>query len=365
LQTEVAVGSGQAELQTHEAANDATVLAEAQAAAEAAKQEQARLAAEAKAREEAKAKAEAAAREKARLAAEAKAREEAKAKAEAAAQEKARLATEAKIRAALEAEMRAEAAAKAKAEQSAQPSLQELQDLIKRLQQAYRQGDIKAFSALFSPSARSNERTSLAGIRSDYEQLFASTQARDLRMTSMVWEKEKDYARGLGEYEVTVQPKGEGQGSISQGEVTIQVERRASGGLQITRFYFEAITPPVQDKEALAALMQSFRQAYEQGDIEQFMALFASDAQTNNQASVAGIRKDYLDLFKNTAQRSLELTGMKWLFDGNKARGEAKYTVSIRTQPNQETPSMYEGTLWIEVENRAGGLKVTHFAFVE
>jgi general secretion pathway protein A len=360
-----------------EARAKAEAAAMAKAKAEAEAREKARMAAEAKARAEAearakaeaaaKAKAEAEAREKARLAAEAKAREEAeaRAKAEAAAKvrEKARLAAEAKLKADLEAKKQAATTAKAR-QASAKPSLQELQDLMKRLQQAYRQGDIAAFTGLFSPTARTNDQTSLSGIRADYQQLFSTSEERELTMASMVWEKEQNYARGLGEYEVTIHSKGSPGIKRSKGKATVQVERRNSGELQITRFYFEAA--PVITESALNGLMQTFRQAYEQGDIDQFMNIFSPDAQTNDRATVAGIREDYVSLFKSTAQRSLELKDIKWDIDGDKkARGEAKFTVAIKAKADQQNPAVYKGTLWIEVQDRQGNPLVTHFAFVQ
>lgn len=364
-----------------EAEARARAEAEARAKAEREAREKARLAAEAKAREEAKAeaaakekarlaaeaKARAEAQEKARLAAEAKARAEAEAKAQAEVQEKARLEAEARVRAALQAKTQEEAAAKAKhAEiEASKPSLQELRDLMNKLQFAYRQGNIGAFAALFSPTARSNDQTSLAGIRADYQQLFATTAARNLKMTAVVWEKEPNFARGIGEYEVSNLAKGQQKSATSKGKVTLQVERRSSGELRITRFYFEA-AKPVMTQEALNALMQRFRQAYEQGNIDQFMSIFAADAQTNDQANVAGIRQDYTSLFKNTAQRSLQLQTIKWnVDDEGKARGEAKFRVAIKNQPNQQAADVYSGTLWIEVENRDGQILLTHLAFVQ
>jgi general secretion pathway protein A len=374
---------------------EAKMKAEAQARAAAevkAKAEsQARLAAEAKAKaeREAKAKAEAEA-----AAAVARAKAEAKAKATAMAPQSAPTvktapaagavasaatsvasAVPAQARVLEEANSSAVAAAAkdtlaapatAKTQPETEISLPELQKVIQRFQHAYEKGDLAEIGSLFAPKARTNNQTDVAGIRSDYQKFFDKTVERQLAFNGLAWEREPGYARGMGEYEVVTRLKGKQAQNHSQGKFTIQLERNAKG-VQITRFYFDentqqAVSPGMNDNE-LNRLMDTFISTYEAGDIEAFMRLFAADAQTNSRSSVAGIRKDYAGLFKNTLARKLKLENLHWSRDGAIARGEANYVVQV--QSAGRSANVYKGSLWVQVEQREGRPLITNFAFAE
>jgi len=103
---------------------------------------------------------------------------------------------------------------------------------------------------------------------------------------------------------------------------------------------------------------------YEAGDITNFMKLFAKDAQTNDRATVEGIRDDYVGLFDNTKSRKIAFSNLEWKWDGETARGEARYDVDV--QPNgQDKIDHYQGQVWIQVERRDNVLRIPHFAFAE
>mgnify|MGYP000630775865 CR=1 FL=1 len=103
---------------------------------------------------------------------------------------------------------------------------------------------------------------------------------------------------------------------------------------------------------------------YEAGDINNFMNLFAKDAQTNDRATVQGIREDYAGLFDNSRTRKISFSKLGWKWDGETARGEARYDVDV--QPiGQDKIDHYQGQLWIQVERRDKKLRITHFAFSE
>ena len=399
--------------------------AEAQAAAEArAKAElQARVAAESKARAEREAKAKAEAEAKAAAEAQAKAKAEAQAKAEAA--KKAEAEAQAKAEAE-EARARAEAQAKAEAEKARVAALEKttqpspplaatataqipsqaganservvssvsgekaaaktavdpaagdtdaaFNNVIERFKKAYEAGDISSVTALFALNARTNDRTDLAGIRADYQKLFEISDRRQLSFQGLTWKVEAGYVRGMGGYKVLTHVK-KGQNTVtSQGSVTLQLE--GSGrDLRITRFYFDEHVPEGEGAgkaaaggtppggEALNHLVRDLVSTYEAGNIENFMALFAADAQTNDRSTVAGIREDYISLFRNSVSRKMTLNNFRWDRDGMIARGEGKYTVEIQS-PGRPV-ARYSGSLWIQVENRGEKALITHLAFVE
>jgi TolA protein len=340
--------------------------ARAQAKAEAEAEEKARLAAIAekqaaeKRAAEARAAAEAKARAEAKAQAEAKARAEAKAKAEA----------EAKAKAEAEAKRQAElAAAKAKAATISPNALRVLTQLF---ESGYAKGDLDGLLALFAPGIRTNDQTSLNGVRGDYQALFSGTTERSFQFKNLRWENDVAYALGNGEYVSSIHSE-RGIALQSTGKVTLQLEKQADR-LLITRFYFNGEDPNrrVLDMlakrvpaEALANLLQSFTKAYEAGNIEQFMVLFAADAQSNDRPNVQGIREDYQGLFENTSLRKIDLKAMTWQWDENGvARGEGTYDVEVQAN-GQSNTNLYHGKLWIQVEQRDDGARITHLAFAE
>jgi hypothetical protein len=190
------------------------------------------------------------------------------------------------------------------------------------------------------------------------------------------WERENNYARAAGEYETSILRQGKNTADQEKGKLILQLEDRA-GDLKITRFYFSDTTAikssvpaakaePVKilPSNELNALVKTLITTYEAGDITNFMKLFSKDAQTNDRATVQGIREDYVSLFESTTSRNIGFTNLAWKWDGEIARGEARYNVDV--QPNgQAKIDHYQGQLWIQVERRDNNLRITHFAFSE
>ena len=111
-------------------------------------------------------------------------------------------------------------------------------------------------------------------------------------------------------------------------------------------------------------MLTAFGKVYAAGNIDQFMGLFAADAQTNDRATPAGIREDYAGLFKNTSFRQITFRDMKWKSDGTTERGEGKYEVVVQNNGSSKRDT-YKGPLWIQVERRNGEPRIIYFTFAE
>ena len=355
-----------------------------------------------KAQAAAKAKLEAEAKAQAVMAAKAKAEEEARAKAAIAAQVKAKAEEEAKAKAAIatQEKARAEAEAAAKAEAQAKADAKKVADtqtiasatvsispvalnkMVGDFETAYQAGDLDKLMDLYALNVRTNNQTNLAGVRGEYQSLFVGSTERSIKFSNLNWEREENYARGTGQYAVSVLRKGERAASEETGKITLQLENR-SGKLQITRFYSSepVITPVAVAVEAnkvstnsnpfsripvkeLNSLLSELKSSYAAGDIEAFMHLFAKDAQTNDRATVEGIREDYVGLFKNTSFREIAFKQMNWTWNGSIAHGAGIYNVDVQAN-GQTQRDHYKGQVWIQMERREGGVRITHFAFSE
>ncbi len=102
-------------------------------------------------------------------------------------------------------------------------SLPALQALMKGVFSAYASGDLEAFMSHFAPTAFTNDRTDLEGIRRDYRELFLNTERRKMQ-ADLAWEMlDEQRARGEGRFVVTVQPKGAREARIVTGTLVVQV----------------------------------------------------------------------------------------------------------------------------------------------
>jgi hypothetical protein len=113
----------------------------------------------------------------------------------------------------------------------------ELDTLLKRFVFVYQAGDIEQFLNLFANDVRTNDRTSKAGLREDYEDLFGTTDMRQMVLGNVTWEVNDNHANGWGNFEVKVRKAGpEEQIKIFNGSLTFQVDK-IDGRLQIKKLY--------------------------------------------------------------------------------------------------------------------------------
>jgi putative secretion ATPase (PEP-CTERM system associated) len=274
----------------------------------------------------------------------------------------------------------------------------ELINLVDNFLAYYASADLDKVMGLFASDARTNNRTNAQGIRSDYTELFKSTTMRKMNIGPLQWSIENDYARGIGDYQARINPVGTQNSQTFSGNITIQVQKDDQG-LKITRFYFsnqtvstgpriqeggtaaapaapqpapvvaaaaapQASTPPAQTQSGditakdLQNLVNKFAQTYANGDIDGLMSLFANNAKTNDQTTIAGIRKDYVDLFKGTNTRQMIINNMKWTLSGEQATGQGPFEVRVQPKGNNST-TVVKGSLKMTVIKNGGSSQVT------
>lgn len=102
--------------------------------------------------------------------------------------------------------------------------------LLSVLSLLYEKGDLEAFLALFDENARA-ENGGKARIRSDYDNLFRTTDARKLYIYDVNWAKDGDIYRGKGSFQAKVLQKGASSPRIYNGTITLEVLKRAPSPL--------------------------------------------------------------------------------------------------------------------------------------
>lgn len=104
-------------------------------------------------------------------------------------------------------------------------SIDELKQVLENFASAYRAGDIERFMALFALDAKTNDHSTLQGIRGDYVELFAGTESRKIDLSAMQWQREGSVSRGEGVYVVKVQPKGKSKIDVYRGKLWFNIMR--------------------------------------------------------------------------------------------------------------------------------------------
>ncbi|MFV2055528.1 MAG: XrtA/PEP-CTERM system-associated ATPase [Thiohalomonadales bacterium] len=247
----------------------------------------------------------------------------------------------------------------------------DLENVLTEFSRAYQAGDINKLTDLFALDARTNSQTSVVGIRTDYLDLFQATAFRAMSFPTIRWENQgPDRVRGLGTYEARIKSKGAVNPKIYTGKLTMRIESRNSE-LKISQFYFTEDTVKdlgdTQTKEATTVsqtevdrFITAFVESYEGGNLGQLMSMFSPNARTNDQTTLAGIRKDHQDLFNGTTARQMFLKNMVWSYEANRVSGGGDFEVLIQSTNSDEFVS-YKGKITIKLQKDAGYLKLTQF----
>ena len=114
-----------------------------------------------------------------------------------------------------------------------------------------------------------------------------------------------------------------------------------------------------ESADTLSALLHRFVSSYETGNLDQFMTLFAEDAQTNERRNRDEIRTDYDDLFQTTDRRRLKPIDINWEAGNHTVQGWGRFEVKVRKKGKPEVTT-YIGGLRFRVEKPGPQLRITH-----
>ena len=89
-------------------------------------------------------------------------------------------------------------------------------------------------------------------------------------------------------------------------------------------------------EQELDTITSQFVNSYELGDIKQFTALFTNNVISNSHVDITGLKEQYAEVFKNTADRQMILHDIKWKFRKGKAIGKAKMELSLVSTINSQ-----------------------------
>jgi len=121
------------------------------------------------------------------------------------------------------------------------------------------------------------------------------------------------------------------------------------------------VEPPASQqitRDALGQLLLDFVRKYQAGDLDQFISLFAENAQGNERRDRGQVRKDYEDLFQTTDGRRLRLIDVNWQRVSGGVQVWGRFDVKVRKNGGQEVKT-YTGKLKFHVEKQGPRLLIT------
>lgn len=236
-------------------------------------------------------------------------------------------------------------------------SRHEIEDVINRFTVAFEAGHSRELTDLFASEKFSSSFSSLNGIKSEYRELFRNSRDRQLELNSFFWEHDFDEARGTAKYNANVRLLDANISKTISADVDITL-RRLKGKIYITQFklkekkvvasapkFIKDMTKDIATKEKpryptpaeLQDLVTQYVTAYETGDVDDLMKLFASATWTNSRSGLVEMKQNYSDLFDTTSDREVFIKNVKWEIKGDKAMGTGEMLLTIHTDDQVQT----------------------------
>jgi hypothetical protein len=98
--------------------------------------------------------------------------------------------------------------------------------------------------------------------------------------------------------------------------------------------------------------------AYEAGDLDRFMGLFAADARSKESSSRNGIRSDYRKLFRETQRRRIALVGIAWRQESGHMKGQGSFQVQTWAEGSTAARKS-SGSVTLVVQRKGGRPLIT------
>jgi hypothetical protein len=104
--------------------------------------------------------------------------------------------------------------------------------------------------------------------------------------------------------------------------------------------------------------------SYETGDLKHFVSLFSKEIKTNDRIDLAGVTKDYSELFSTTSDRQMFIQNLKWNNEKIGAKGTGDLEVVVLSDEGNPVYSM-EGKIQIVAQKIDHDVKITHLYHIE
>ncbi len=230
--------------------------------------------------------------------------------------------------------------------------------------------ELRAESDVLEKTRREAEAVERARLEAKLEkaakaQAAAEAKARQeaqARVKAEAAAKEAIKAKATAEAKARAALKAEQDEARSRAEAKARATLKAEQEKAQAQAKAEAAKTVYIKVDELTQMLETFASTYKAGDIEQFMALFSTDAKTNDRNTLRGIREDYVGLFTSTVLRKIDFNNMQWKWERGASHGEGTYVVKVQ-QNGKGKIDTYRGNLRISIGRYDSKLLISSFAF--
>lgn len=112
--------------------------------------------------------------------------------------------------------------------------------------------------------------------------------------------------------------------------------------------------------DELDRLVANFIGSYNEGDLAEFMNLMDEDLRTDEPGGKAALRQAYMQIFRESRMRELELLELSWQRNGDTMVGSSAYVSQLTSRRDGATRTT-RGHLRLEVSRQAAGPRISGF----
>lgn len=151
------------------------------------------------------------------------------------------------------------------------------------------------------------------------------------------------------------------QGLHEEDAGILAVSENLHRDLELTKYIQpKATSRSLPSADDLDRLVANFIGSYNEGDLAEFMNLMDDDLRTDEPGGKTALRQAYMQLFRESRIRELELSALSWQRDGDIMVGSTEYVSQLTSRRDGVTRTT-RGHLRLEVSKQAAGPRISGF----
>jgi len=224
----------------------------------------------------------------------------------------------------------------------------EIVTLLNQFSTYFKAGHLDALLSLLPDNEANDKPQSISNLVKEYEVTFAQTTDREVAIGSIDWRHENHKSTGRGNYKVKMRMRDTLDKKTINATLKITLTRK-NDRIHISNFELlnreeTIINNPGNTKNTtqlskqhqqdyptrseLQDLVTRYVDAYESGDIDKLMTLFASASWTTDVAGLTELRQEYNDLFNSTTEREIFVNKINWSMKDGRAVGTGELALT-------------------------------------
>lgn len=262
-------------------------------------------------------------------------------------------------------------------------SEEDISRVFQKYASAYEKGNLEEISSLFGVDSSAEGARIIEQLKKNYQNVFENSQKRSVDFKGVNWRFNGNSATVNSDYKAQIELKNNKGIQTVRANAKVYIQKLKNdfkiANFQLLNRSVSVTTPelnlsetkPVSRKKPdtptaaeLQDIVTRLVSSYESGDLNMFSSLFAINAKSNDQDSLAGIRDDYKALFESSNDRQMFIQGMKWTFNGKHAKGTGDLEAIVLSETGNQVYSM-GGKIQLVAQRIDGNVRITHMYHIE